>query len=94
MNKLIASTAIKGHSVRLYANVSPTQTYSYALWRVGKTVVIRGTMLPKVASLVRMSTNEHSLIEGVISLLSGMSLNDAQSVATPQLTIAETPVSK
>lgn len=93
MNKLIASTTIKGHSVRLYANVSATSTYAYNLWRVGKTVAIRGTMLPKVASVVRTATDEHSLIEGVISLLSGRSLTDAQSVATPQLTIAETPCS-
>ena len=81
MNKLIASAIIKGHSVRLYANVSPTATYGYNLWRVGKTVVIRGAMLPKVASLVRMSTDDRSLIEGVISLLSGNALSDAQSIA-------------
>lgn len=93
MNKLIASTTIKGHSVRLYANVSATSTYAYNLWRVGKTVSLRGTMVPKVASLVRSASSEHSLIEGVISLLCGQTLSYAQCIATPQLTIAETPCS-
>lgn len=91
MNKLIASATIEGRERRLYANVTPSTTYSYKLWAVGETIVVRGTMLPKVASLVRMSTDDRSLIEGVISLLSGNALSAAQSIATPQLTIAETP---
>ena len=93
MNKLIASTTIEGRVQRLYANVSSTQTYSYALWCVGATVHIRGTMVPKVASLVRSASSEHSLIEGVISLLCGQTLSYAQCIATPQLAIAETPAS-
>lgn len=89
MNKLIASATIEGRERRLYANVTPSATYSYKLWAVGETIVVRGTMLPKVASLVRMSTDDRSLIEGVISLLSGNAFSNAQSVATPQLTIAD-----
>ena len=81
MNKLIASATIEGRERRLYANVTSSATYSYKLWAIGETIVVRGTMLPKVASLVRMSTDDRSLIEGVISLLSGNALSDAQSIA-------------
>jgi hypothetical protein len=79
MNKLIASARVEGRERRLYANVTPSTTYSYKLWAVGETIAVRGTMLPKVASLVRRATDDRSLIEGVISLLSGNALSDAQS---------------